>query len=93
MVNGRTTYGEVVDTSLGRLIGDQRVSEFSSEVLILLRIAKTQDAVRITGEQPVRQAAGMLLCAAGYGRYSREVHQDFFEITHKGRAALDRMSA
>ncbi len=95
MVNGRTTYGEVFDPTLGKLIGDQRVREFNSEVLTLLGLIAKQNRVRVDPGQYVRRAAGILLLAAGYAQRigASDGYGDFFEITDAGRAALSRMYA
>lgn len=91
MVNGRTTYGEQVDIRLGRIIGDQRASEFGLEVQALLEITNQYNQVLVGEDQPVRLAAALLLSAAGYLQHFTESGGELFVITVKGTTALVRI--
>lgn len=91
MVNGKTTYGRIVDTTLARLLGDERAGELGDETLVLLKQTNSFGGMRVIEEQLVRRSASLLLLAAGFVTRTRESDSDFLEITESGREALARM--
>lgn len=91
MVNGRTTYGERVDPTLAKLIGDERASEFGRKAVDVLAIVGKCGGLRVLQNDHLQLAAGFLLAAAGYVRHIHESDSEFFEVSDAGYEMLTRM--